>query len=281
MKIYIPNISDQNVGGGWTFLRNLFNGLKDRVYFVNNVKDCDILMIAGITMTDKNDVYQAKIDNKKVVLRVDNVPRKSRNRRNTPHQRLKEFADLSDVVIYQSKWAKDYCFPLCGDGTIIYNGVDRKYFYSDYTIQNKNRCLFVYHGKSELKCFWQAHYYFQMIARKNPDAEFWFINDFGKDFDELINSNFDFWNNEKYQYLDKVETPEKMGDIMRQCKYLIFPSFADASPNTVLEARACGMDVLNVSDVGGTKELLELEDISLDRMCEEYFGIFKLLLNEK
>lgn len=284
IKLYIPNISSGAVGGGWTFRNNLINGLQGKVSFVDDIDSCDIFFISGITMIDKSDIFEAKRQGKKIVLRVDNVPKKSRNKRSSPHERLKEFGQMSDWIVFQSKWSKKYTSPLFDDigskSSIIYNGVDKKVFYSDEGQRNNNRYLFAYHGNSELKGFWQAHYYFQMLARGNNKAEFWFIYDFGRGLEELKDSNFDFWNGENFKYLDKANTPHEMASIMRKCKYLIFPSFMDAAPNTILEARSCGLEVINtVSEFeGGSKEMLELKDISLERMSDEYLELFKSLL---
>jgi len=284
IKVYIPNMSKQKVGGGFTWLRNFKIAMQRYdVHFVDNWKDCDVLLIAGVTITDPHEVREAKMNGKAIVHRVDNVPKKSRNRRSTPHERMKELSDLSDIIIYQSNWARTYCKPLCGDGTVIYNGVDKDIFYppkEEDKLKNHERYLFAYHGKSELKGFWTAHHIFQQMHREDDgQCDFNFIYDFGRDLEELKNSNFDFWNGETYSHLPKVEDPNDMADIMRNCTALIFPSIADASPNTVLEARACGLRVIGSAseELSGTKELLDPDlDISLERMGEEYWGILLL-----
>lgn len=277
MRLFIPNSSKQAIGGGWTFLRNFKKAVGSQVQFVNSVDECDILMICGCTIVDKNIVHKARLMGKKIVFRVDNVPRKSRNRRSTPHERMKEYAELCDVVVYQSKWAEMYCKPLCGEGTIIYNGVDLDIFHPGQEPPEKDIYLYAYHGNNELKSFWQAHYFYQMVHRENPNAEFWFTYDFKRDLDELRKAHFDFWNGEKHTYMQKIQKPEEMANVMRMCKYLIYPSFADASPNIVLEARACGLEILHTVPHGGTQELLDIKDISIDRMGQEYLSLFKLL----
>lgn len=282
MKIYLSNIKKDGLGGGWTFLRNFKKSLKDYVQFVDRWEDCDIFFISGVTMTDKNDVKKAKEAGKKIVFRVDNVPRKSRNTRCTPHDRMKSFANDADLVIYQSAWAKEYCFPLTGEGKIIYNGVDEKIFYpSEDPIEGRdNNYLFVYHGNSELKGFWIAHSYFQALARVNPDAVFNFIYDF-KNLDEIQKSNYDFWNGEKYNHFPKIEDPNLMAVLMRKHKYLICPSIADASPNIVLEARACGLKVIHNTTTAssGVAEMLNKNlVISIERMAQDYLIQFKKLL---
>jgi glycosyltransferase involved in cell wall biosynthesis len=282
IKIYCPNTKEDGIGGGWTFLRNFKKGMKDKVHFVESWNECDILFITGVTITEKDEVYAAKAAGKKIVLRVDNVPRKSRNKRSSPHERLKEFSELSDIVIYQSEWAKNYCYPLCGDGPVIYNGVDESIFKPDVAKQNKNRYLYAYHGNNEQKNFWEAHLRFQYEFRENSEAEFWFIYDFQRQEQELHDAHYDFWNGEKHLHLGKVDRPEDMADIMQQCAYLIYPAISDAAPNVVLEARACGLQVVFPAsrDLAGTQELLEIQDISIERMSDEYFGIFQILIQD-
>ena len=282
IKIYAPNSKPDGIGGGFSFYRNFRKGMNEKVFFVDSWQECDIVFITSITLIDKEEVYEAKQNGKKIVLRVDNVPRKSRNKRSSPHERLREFSEISDVVIYQSEWAKDYCYPLCGDGTIIYNGVDESIFKPDLTKQNPNRYLFAYHGKNEQKNFWEAWLRFQYIFRANPEAEFWFIYDFGRDGQELNDAQFDFWNGEKYKHLDRTDNPEDMARVLQSCGSLIYPAIADAAPNIVLEARACGLKILHPSDreLSGTQELIDLKDISLERMCDEYHGVFKVIMQE-
>lgn len=291
MKVYAPsNKPEDQVGGGWTFLRNFKKYMQ--VHFVNSWQECDVFFIAGITMVDEGEVKAASEAGKKIVLRVDNVPKKSRNKRSTPHERLKAMAEFADVVIYQSKWAKQYVSPLCGDGTIIYNGVDQSIFkplVEGEPARDDNKYLFVYHGKNDMKGFWTAHLIFQNIFRENPKAEFLFINDFGSETNLLVASKYDFWNGEKFQHLPPVSDPRDMAELMRRCGTLIYPAVSDACPNTVIEALSCGMKVIGASspDLSSTQELLDLDfnkameggrvELSAQRMCEEYLGIFNLL----
>lgn len=281
MKVYFPNIKEDGIGGGWTALRNLRKGLADKVQFAHSVEECDIYFVNGVTMVDKNEVYRAHELGKKIVFRVDNVPRNSRNRGGGMHNRMKKFAEIAEVVIYQSEWAKKYCYPLCGDGVVIYNGVDTNIFKPNLEKQNINRYLFAYHGKNEQKNFWEAHLRFQFIARDNPDAEFWFIYDFGSETQRLQEANFDFWQGEDITHVNAVTRPEDMANIMQQCRYLIYPAISDASPNIVTEARACGLEVINAApkELAGTQELLDPDlDISLERMADEYFGVFQVAM---
>jgi glycosyltransferase involved in cell wall biosynthesis len=284
MKIYIPtNKPDDQIGGGFTFRRNFIKGCQGKAEIVNTLQECDVMLVSGITMVEGSLLTTARELKKKVVLRVDNVPRKSRNKRCTPHQRLQEYAKLSDLIIYQSEWAERYIEPLCGKGKVIYNGVDTEVFnHNDNPDERENVYTFIYHGGNELKGFWTAHYLFQMEARDKKEAEFWFIYDFGKAIHEFKEGNFDFWNNEKYIHLPKETDPRKLADIMRQAKYLIYPAVCDASPNVVGEAMACGCSVIGAAngDLSGTTEVIlknAEKPYTIQDMCDDYLNEFNLL----
>ncbi len=284
MKIYAPSLKPDGIGGGFSFYRNFLKGMANRVHFVESWQECDILFITSVTLIEKQDVIEAHKAGKKIVLRVDNVPRKSRNKRSSPHERLKEFAEFAEVVIYQSEWAKNYCYPLCGDGPVIYNGVDFDTFRPDPSKQVKNRYLFAYHGKNEQKNFWEAHLRFQNVSRLDSGAEFWFIYDFRDDLENLEAGNFDFWNGEKYRHLPQQRSAEEMVEILQQCGGLIYPSICDASPNIVGEALACGVEIFHPAprELAGTQEIIDLwkkyGSWSLEDMADEYLGIFNLLM---
>lgn len=285
MRIYCPNTKEGQhvVGGGWTFLRNFRKAMAPHAQFVESWREAECVFVTGVTMADLSEVREAHEAGVPIVFRVDNVPRKSRNRRSTPHERMRELAEMATVVVYQSEWAKRYCFPLCGDGTVVYNGVDTDLFrMNPDALPPHPRYLFAYHGKNEQKGFWTAHLLFQMEARRDREAEFFFVNDFGRDGPELAESNYDFWNGEKHLHLPRYETPEEMVTLMQSCTHLIYPAVCDASPNVVLEARACGLTVVGAAprELAGTQELLDLpfEDIGLERMGHEYAGIIGLAI---
>jgi hypothetical protein len=289
MKVYIPNNSQQNIGGGWSFMRNIGKALAPHgVTFVNTWQECDVVLICGVTMTDTGEMYEAKRAGKAIVFRVDNVPRKSRNTRNTPHQRMIEFGKLADVVIYQSEWAREYCMPLCGDGPVLYNGVDTAIFKALEKKKKNRTYLFMYHGRSELKQFWLAHYYFQMVHRVDREAEFWFTYEFKKELGELQDANFDFWNGEPYVHLPVQPTQEAVAQVMQECTHFICPYTVEAAPNTLLEALHCGLKVVGTItmdgvSVGGVQEYIKLfnegYDFSLERMGDEYYGIMRVVMN--
>jgi glycosyltransferase involved in cell wall biosynthesis len=269
---------------------------------VDNWESSDIVLIANTTVTKREEIELAIRNGKKIIMRVDNIPRNSRNK-GTSYSRLIDYAKVANWIIFQSEWAKDYAgwwfeqngVKLEGKSSVIYNGIDPKYFYETddksggsritdtksgyeiYEINTKpvgyeNRYLFVQYNRDENKRFPEACYNFHQIYRRNPKAEFWIVGQYSP---ELCQYNFDFFAGEKVTYLGVIDNEEQMGEIYRNCKYLFFPAYIDASPNTVLEAISCGCEILNVNEIGGTKEVLNYKGRTMNQMVEEYKQVFE------
>lgn len=272
----------------------MLNNTED-VRIVDKWQDCDIVMITGATMTNRDEIREAKAAGKKIVFRIDNMPKDSNNR-GTAFSRMRDFILMSDFLIFQSWWAQDYVgwwaenkvgSPLLkmGQYKIIYNGVDEEFFYykDDPLTRRGNKYLYVQYNRDENKRFAEAAMYFHKeVYRNNPNAE---LNIVGKFSPEMIEYGFNFFSGEKIVYDPPIENPQDMGDIMRMCKYFLFPAYADASPNTLNEALACGLRPLLINKEGGSKEIYGryLEGInpySIQTMNKEYYEVFKKVLNQ-
>ncbi len=277
MKIYSPNISTQTIGGGWTFLRNLKKVLKDKVEFVDNYEKCDIYLITSVTIVDKKEVSLAISVGKKIVLRVDNMPKKSRNGRMSPHERMRDFANSAKAIVYQSNWAKDWIGSYLGHpekSIVISNGVDDKIFHpikkesKDYEI-----FLIVHYNRDENKRIPEALDWFTKVWLGNNKNKLIIIGRFSPD---IVQAKFDFFRGENYEYVGIVDNPIVMANYMQKADVLLYPSYSDACPNTVIEAKSCGMEVWH-NGYAGVSEACNIEDKSLKRMGEEYYNLFNQL----
>ncbi len=283
MKIALLNDSKQGIGGGWTFLRNLEKSFSyfPEIQSVQKIEEADIVFVAGPTMVTRQTIDRAKELGKKIVVRLDNVPRNSRNR-NTGTSRLKEFAQRADALVWQCEWAKNYLEDFIGrkDGVIIYNGVDTDIFKTDGASKDYgdrgNAYLYSRFNRDETKNWEVAWYKFQMIYRANPNAKLILVGQFSP---EQLEYNFDFFRGEKVIYEGIVEDPKQMANIMRGCKYLMATYYNDCYSNTYQEALASGMDLLQFETTmtGGTPELLKNGVVSLKEMGENYIKLFKNL----
>ena len=149
MKLYIAKHEPGRIGGGWSFADNLSSGLSD---MLTSYEEADTYFIFSPSTVQRSEVVQAKADGKKIVLRLDNVIRNSRNR-NTGMTRMKDFCELADLVIYQSEWAKKFLMPYTKtDGVVILNGVDTaKYSSSTFVERPDDSYLYVRSSRDEGK----------------------------------------------------------------------------------------------------------------------------------
>lgn len=287
MKIHFLNDSKQGIGGGWSFLKNLRKGLETytNLQIVDTIEEADVCFISGPTMVTRETVDKVVDLGKKLVTRIDNVPRNSRNR-NTGTSRLKEFAERADYVVWQCQWAKEYLrdFIYPKQSQIIYNGVDQDIF---SPIGNKvqlgvDKAVYLYSrfNRDETKNWETAWYEFQLIAREQPRSKIVIVGNFSP---EQIQYNFDFFRGEDIQYIPPVQDPETMASIMRGSHFFLATYINDCFSNTYLEAMSCGVKLVKVSMTGGTPEMLELwktkgrEYFGLERMAKEYQEVFESL----
>lgn len=272
MRIYLANYEPDRRGGGWTQARYLFEGLN----CTTDYDSADIYLITGPTMANYDQVERAKQDGKKIVLRADNAVRDSRNR-GTGMTRMKTFADMADLIIYQSKWARDFLMPYTKkDGVVILNGVSSARFYPiEYSpIDNESppqsdSYLYVRSSRDEGKQWLMAWYWFIQHFAKNPRSHLTIVGRFSS---ENTDWNFDFYNNERYRFEGELSA-QNMSIAYQTHKYFLYTYLNDACSNTLLEARASGceiVDVYGMLQTGGAPEIMASKDISVERMIIEY-----------
>jgi glycosyltransferase involved in cell wall biosynthesis len=275
MRIYIvgkQKLIDHN-GGGFSFVRNFIKGCPFEI--VEDPKDCDIFFIPSASMYEKG--MEIPID-KKVVLRVDNALKNSRNR-NAGMRRMCEIASKADLIVYQSKWSQEYLSPVINacrvKETVIVNGSDTKIFKPEGLVkENTGSPLYLYVRSSndETKQWHQSWYEFQMIQRRQPNAELWIAGRFSPENHEY---NFDFFNNENYKYLGFVQSPEDMACLYRTAEYLLFPFFNDSCSQTLIEFLLTKRDksrVLFNNNTGGNPDILnsDINNLTIEYMCQKY-----------
>lgn len=271
MKIHLANYQPNRLGGGWTASRYLYEGLGATDY-----DSADIYFITSPTMVSHDEVEKAKADGKKIVLRIDNAVRNSRNR-GTGMSRMAAFYGAADLVIFQSKWARDFLEPYLTklDGitkraVVILNGVDTKLFSPGQP--EDNTYLYVRSSRDEGKQWIMAWYWFV----NNPGR----LEIVGKFSSENLQWNFDFYNDERFMFMGEQSY---MPDVYKRNKYFLYTYLNEAGSNSLLEARASGCEIINVYgmlDTGCAPEYMSmsLEDIKIERMIREYRDAINTIL---
>lgn len=284
MNIAIVSESKMSLGGGWSFIGNLIKGLSKTDHTIVDWKAADIVLIPSSSMITKELFRGMKAAGKKVVLRIDNIPRNSRNR-NTGTSRLDMMAKEADAVVYQSEWAKRYVGGWLGvDGVIINNSVDEEIFNTNGVgmhFTGNPTYLYSRFNRDETKHWEVAWYEYQMVHRLNKNAKLIIVGQFAS---EHLEYNFDFYNNEQVEYLGVIESPEAMASILKGCDYLLATYYNDAFSNTYIEALMCGLELYKPDMSGGTPEILQKwerygkEHFYLERMIKDYTDLFMELV---
>lgn len=263
MQVHLLNYEPNRTGGGWTAARYLYR------VFNASYEESNTVLICGPTQANYDQVEQAKRDGKKIVLRIDNAVRNSRNR-GTGMTRMKAFAEAADLIIYQSEWARSFLEPYIGiGGRVILNGVDTEIFNPRNRRDTEDSYLYARSSRDEGKQWIMAWYWFV----NNPGT----LEIVGKFSGENMDYNFDFFNGENFRFLG--EQPDLV-DAFKRNRYFLYTYLNDACSNTLLEALASGcqiVDVYGMLQTGGAPEIMKCRDISVDRMLNEYQGAIENL----
>jgi glycosyltransferase involved in cell wall biosynthesis len=254
-KIKIPKQTRITLGGGQSFISNLQKVLSPLGYEFITEGDYDVLFIAGATLCEKETFREAKEKGKPIILRVDNILEDGKNR-NSGMSRLKEFAEGATVIVYQSEWAKRMLQSFCGNGIVIYNGVDTDIFYPRKERKDWEglRIFYSKYSRNETKQFHEVLYWFREYNLEKKDDTLVLVGRYADD-KLKIDHPFEFFNGENYDYKGVIQEKERIAKIMRSCDVAFLPYAFDACSNTILESQACGLPVI-YSPTGGTPEII-------------------------
>lgn len=283
MKIHLAKYDPNGIGGGWSFARNFAKIMKDNL---SEYPEADIYFITSASMVSREEVIKAKQDGKKIVLRVDNIIKNSRNR-NTGMTRMKDFAEWADLVVFQSNFAARLLNTYLEipqnefKGTVILNSVDQDIFNVhgrqdiDTFRPDARRYLFSKYSSDPTKNWDIARISFQEI--KEPEKSLTLIGRFEGGVEEY---NFDFYQDEKVNYLGMITDPNSIAQIYKNSDVFLYSYFQDACSQTLIEAISCGLEIHNcygMLSTGGAPEVMDrLKDrgrdyFSLARMGREYY----------
>ncbi len=289
-SIFIANESKQALGGGFIFIENFKKGCNGQARIVDRWEDAHGILIPSVTMIRRQVIEEVMAYNrhkpehhKRIILRVDNMPKNSRNR-GTAFSRMKDFGMWADDIIFQSQWARDYVGGwLTRQHKVspekyhtILNGVDTDFFHhNDDPKQRGETFLYTTFNTDENKRIDEALYdfhlrtvYARQAGKKAPLLKL--VGQFDK---YRVEYGFDFFEDEQFSYRPPVNDRAEMAKIYRSCQYLYFPAFADAAPNTVAEAMSCGCTPLLINKVGGTQEVVETYSkgiVTIQQMAQQY-----------
>lgn len=270
MKVYIAKSEDHRQGGGWSWISNAKKALSE---VITSYEEAEIYLIPSPSMVSKEEVDKAQSDGKKIVLRVDNIVRNSRNR-NTGMSRMKRFAEQADVVIYQSEFSRRLLSDYLGkEGTVILNSCDTDIFNPNGRTESTTaRYIYSRVNRDETKNWEMARFTYQIEAQLKTDTHLHIVGNYSP---ELVEYNFDFYQNERYRYWGVMTDPSSLASLYRDSDYLIYTFWNDACSNTLIEALCCGclpVDYYNMLQTGGSPEIID----AFTQKGEKYFGLNRM-----
>ena len=275
MKLYTAGWNPEKLGGAHSFLRNFRKIFNDQL--VDDPRKADIYFIPSISMLEKLSVIPK---DKKIVVRIDNILKRSCNRdiypfegdKITMMEAMRFVCQRADLVIYQSQWAKelldDYLKPK--KSVVILNSVDESIFFPGAGIPTDKEIYFYSRSSNHDNKGWHnVYYYYQELHKGKVGRELWIAGRFSP---ENIPRNFDFFNGEKIRYLGFIQDPEAMALTFRTAKHFIYSYSHDCCSNTLIEALLSGTDVIYLEESGGAKEIKEASE----KYGREYFYLQRM-----
>ena len=282
MRVHLTGMDRNDRSGGFSFNRNIQKALPE-VNWIADYERADVIFVTSATLVDTERLYRAKQRGAKILFRVDNLPKESNNR-GTAYSRLKLCAEMADVIVYQSEWAKYYVGWFVASfgkkDRVIYNGVDTSLFHGQRERGNSN---FLYVGrKAELNKHWgEAWYKFHLEFRANQNVMLNLVGTFPSD---VVANNFDFVAGEQVQFWGQVNE-EQMAILYQNTDVLLAPYFNDAFSNVLVEAYVSGCKIWlgESGNTGGTPEMFDYPRsfYTLERMGAQYRECLKNLYEKK
>lgn len=292
MRVYILGKKRLDIGGGFTFIRNLQKSLPD-VTWVDNWRDAELYFIPSCSLISDREEVSSVSKIMPVVLRIDNLPKESNNR-GKAFASLEHAAFYASDVIYQTQWAKEYVGYFLRDffrkfrKHVIINGVDPEIFNTHgRPFKGKQYYLFINRAGEENKRFPEAWFRFHYLHRDNPSVSLRLVGGFQRcghrnceEHNQIERYTFNFVDGESIQYLGILDDVE-MAALYRQTDVLLAPYYMDACSNTVIEALMCGCDVDPCLSgmTGGTPEIIaqfkkDPKELTIESMGKKYEKVF-------
>lgn len=267
IKVYCPNLSNTEIGGGWTFLRNLNKASKlatSNFELVSDLRKSDVLFAFSPTTIDASTISEAKKLGKRFILRIDGVPEDSRNS-GKGTKRLVEYARQADYIVYQTDFVNQTVgrilrsMDVRAESNVIMNGVDTDVFNPTgpklplIGVEGTIKILHVNYRKDNNKRYEAVLAMYRELWTYRHDVTLVLMGRYPTEWQDY---NMGFFAGESFVRIGVTTDETYKAMVMRSCDLFYYPSFADPSPNVVMEAMASGLEVY-CEPYGGSNDITQ------------------------
>ncbi len=237
MKLVLENVNLNSNSGPNSFGQKLFKYMPSLgVSFSNNPgPDAYLCFIESGRSTYNAPLYQ----------RLDGIYFNSEFDHKAQNSNIKRTYNLAKGVIFQSQFNKELTFNYFGphnNYAVIHNGADINLINSIEKIK-----IDKYENIWSCASSWRPH------KRLSENIRY-FIEHAGPNDGLIIAGNVDNkFKHERIHYVGELTT-EKLFSLYKASKYFIHLAWLDHCPNVVVDAMACGCQII-CSSSGGTKEI--------------------------
>ena len=237
MKLVLENVNLNSNSGPNSFGQKLFKYMPSLgVSFSNNPgPDAYLCFIESGRSTYNAPLYQ----------RLDGIYFNSEFDHKAQNSNIKRTYNLAKGVIFQSQFNKELTFNYFGphnNYAVIHNGADINLINSIEKIK-----IDKYENIWSCASSWRPH------KRLSENIRY-FIEHAGPNDGLIIAGNVDNkFKHERIHYVGELTT-EKLFSLYKASKYFIHLAWLDHCPNVVIDAMACGCQII-CSSAGGTREI--------------------------
>lgn len=269
MRVFVPNVSNTKIGGGWTFLRNFRDSMKQFPDFeiVDDLNQADLLFAFAPTTIDGGTIEKAQAKGIPFVLRMDGVPEDSRNG-GKGTRRLLEFSSKADAIIYQSSFVSQTVGKIIKPKNncreyVLFNGVNTDIFTPNGPTMPHNGLINILHvnyRKDPNKRYEEVVQMYRELWTIRQDVQLVLVGRYPTTWQD---HNMGFFNGERFVRVGATDNPATLAMTMRSCDLFFYPSFADPAPNVVLETMACGLPMM-LNPYGGGYEMCGMSAVPIN-----------------
>ena len=257
-KLYIPFPEKKNVGGPFTFLRNLKNYFNLQKYNYEkkiSYKCSGIFFVVSTKLKKLKNFRKAKLP---IIQRLDGVYYYSQHGEKFErlNKKIKEiYHSYSTHIIFQSNYSLMQCTEVLGalpheNYSIICNGVNKSTFYSNDQYKEKNYKEFKFITTGSFRKRVMLEPIVNALDSLRNDCCFkWMV--VGSVEEENIK---EYLNRDYIDYIPPVASQDALADLLRKADIYLHSQLNDNCPNSVLEAISCGLPVVGF-DSGSMSEL--------------------------